>query len=109
MVLTFAPSRVIIADILVATGRDDIARSLLEASIAVARTEEATRVDAMLPSRHPYRDAFRRAGFVEDPAESAILQRRFYLTARDADRSELAFLESSAARYHMLEGDSDYV
>ena len=84
-------------------------RSLVDAAASEFGRMGASATQCVLPERHEYAEALRRAGFVPVPRKSAGLRRKFAIAPRLMPPAELAFLASPDVRLHITEGDSDLI
>ena len=92
-----------IVDLMVAPGRIDALRALLEDALAKVRRDGTSSVTVLLPHVHPYRETFLRYGFIKYHRVGPMgFGRR--------DDSPLYFLErDKRARLHVAFGDEDHV
>ena len=102
-------SRGHLADLLVLPGRNDVAASLVEQAVRVARLRGASAVECTMAGVHPYTEVLKRAGFVRLAARSEVLATKFSVRPYRLDASEFEFLSDPAARIHIVEGDSDMI
>jgi hypothetical protein len=93
-----------VADVLALPGRRDVLDGLVGEAVRRLLAAGAVRIRAWLPGRHPFRPAFRAAGFV------AV--RRVNLMYAPLGATSEATLEPLARkdlRFHFMAGDADVV
>jgi len=98
-----------IADLLVAPGRTDVVRSLIDACVRRAQGDGRPAIECTLPEHHPYMPALRSAGFARLGARSREVARKFNVASWHPDPHLLDFLADPHARIHVMIGDSDLV
>lgn len=101
-VLRTGGRRALLADLLVAPGDGAALITLASDSLRTAAASGARTVRAWLPRSHPYRDAFRAAGFL--PLGQSVAMR---FAAARAPWEDIAFLAEADARFHFTMGDTD--
>ncbi|MEZ4503885.1 MAG: hypothetical protein R3C39_14780 [Dehalococcoidia bacterium] len=91
-----------LADVVAQPGRTDVATSLIDDAIQLARAAGSRRLRAWLPERHPYAPAFRSHGFREDATPGRLLY-------GGPSMDEYSFLKSPDLRLHYVLGDTDAI
>ncbi len=92
-----------VVDLLVLPGRNAVLRALVADAVAHARGEGAETVTVQMPQRHPYREAFLRAGFVK-----AHRVTTYGFRLRGDSPLEFAVKDPNA-RIHVAFGDGDHI
>ena len=99
-----------IADLLVLPGREDVTRSLIEASLEHCAGLGSSAVECTMMLHHPYSSVLRDAGFVRLAARSENAIWRLVFTPHLAGVEVLReFAENEHANIHLMEGDSDII
>jgi hypothetical protein len=99
-----AGSNTHLCDLLALPGRDDVVEALAADAIRAAATAGATGIECWLSSRHPYRRALRRQGFLNSRFDVGVEYHPI-----DATAEELRSLADPGARVHFLIGDTDLI
>ena len=99
-----------IADLLVLPGREDVTRSLIEASLEHCAALGSSAVECTMMLHHPHSSVLRDAGFVRLRARSDNATWRLVFMPLTADVEVLReFAENEHARIHLTEGDSEII
>ena len=93
-----------LVDLLAPPGRDDVLDALLGDAVARMRAAGVSGVMCWLIAHHPFRRQLRRYGFVNSRRNP-----NFTHHATGVSEAEIAFLQQSRARIHLMHGDSDVI
>jgi hypothetical protein len=96
--------RGVVADLLTLPDHDEVVSALIAALVADLERARCVEAVCWLNRRHPYRDAFQRAGFL-DARETPSLTFR----PGRVEPAQLDFLTAPQARIHFMLGDTDLV
>ncbi|MEZ4502020.1 MAG: hypothetical protein R3C39_05310 [Dehalococcoidia bacterium] len=92
-----------LVDLLALPGRTDVARSLVEDSIRLARAAGAPTLRTWMMQHHPYQSIFPMIGFLRGDQWAHIRVRP------ERQRFDMSFLRSPTAAVHLMLGDTDTV
>lgn len=98
-----------LADLLVLPGRIDVAASLIEQVVRLARTQGASAIECTMMQRHPYAPLLLAMGFVRLAGRSAELRSKFGVRNFGVSPEDFAVLAKPNARLHVVEADSDMI
>lgn len=102
-------SRAHLADVLVAPGRADVLRALLERAAGLAGRHGASAVECTMMLNHPYTPVLKAAGFVRLKRRSEEIAHKFGVNPAKIDPTEVDFVQERDAAIHIVEGDSDLI